>query len=127
MELNQIGGRPRGAGGRPRAIAERLDGGSDPVGIGRDERELFAINLDSFAIDVGGNLAIGAGRDAGNLREPEVSVAELGVLADEIIGVDTADAGVVLAELLPGEAEVVEHLGIANLFETLSAGSRATA
>ena len=38
-----------------------------------------------------------------------------------------ADAGIFLAKFLPGEAEVVEHFGIADLAEALGTGSRATA
>ena len=38
-----------------------------------------------------------------------------------------ADAGIVLAEFVPGEAEVVEHFGIADLAKALGAGRRATA
>ena len=38
-----------------------------------------------------------------------------------------ADAGVVLAELFPGEAERVEHVGVADLLEALGAGGGAPA
>ena len=127
LELDQIGGRPPSRGGGAGAIAQRLNGSANTAGIGRSEREFLAIDLDGFAIDVGGNLAVGAGGDAGYFRETEVGVAELGVLTDEAIGVLAADAGIFLAKFVPGEAEVVEHFGIADLAETLSAGSRATA
>jgi hypothetical protein len=76
---------------------------------------------------VAGDLLEALGRDGGNLRETEVGVAELVVLADEAIGVGTADAGAVLAKLIPGEAEVVEHMRIADLLETLRARRRTTA
>ena len=127
LQLDQIGRRPDGGRRRPRPAAQGLNGGANPAGIGGGEGEFLAIDLDGFAVDVGGNLAIGAGRDTGDFGEAEVGVAELGVLADEAIGVRTADAGILFAEFLPGEAEVIEHLGIANLFEALSAGGGAIA
>ena len=119
LELDQIGGRAARSGGGTSAIAQRLNGGANADGVGRGERELLAIDVDGFAVDMGGDLAVGAGGDAGDFGEAEVGIAELGVLA--------ADAGVILAELVPGEAEVVEHFGIADLAEALGAGGRATA
>src|SRR5437588_7276865 len=83
LELDHIGGRPGNRGGRPGAIAERLNGGANAAGIGGGERELLAIDLDGFAVDVGGDLPVGTSGDAGDFGETEVGVAELGVLTDE--------------------------------------------
>jgi hypothetical protein len=74
-----------------------------------------------------GDLLEALRRDAGNFRETEISIAELIVPTDEGIGVWQADAGVVLAKLFPSGAEVVGQVGVADLFETLSARRRTTA
>jgi hypothetical protein len=69
----------------------------------------------------------GFGRDASDFGEAEVGVAELIVLLDEMIGMAAADAGVFGAEFVPGEAEGIEHAGVADLLEALGAGCGATA
>ena len=63
----------------------------------------------------------------GNFREAEIGIAELLVLADQAVGMGTADAGIVLAKFFPGEREIVEHFGIADLLEALSARRGTTA
>ena len=127
LEFDEVGRRPGGGGGRPRPAKQGVNGNANPAGIGRNELNFLAIDLEGFIVDVGGDAAVVAGRDAGDFGEAEVRVAELGVLADEAIGMGAADAGVIFAEFLPGEAEVVEYFGIANLFEALSARGGATA
>ena len=44
-----------------------------------------------------------------------------------VSGVTAADAGMEGAELFPGEPEIVEHVGIADLLEALGAGGGAPA
>jgi hypothetical protein len=95
--------------------------------IFRSERELLALDFEGIVIEVAGDFLKGLGGDAGDFGKAEVGVAELIVLKDEVVGVAAGDAGAVLAELLPGEAEVIQHAGIADLPEALGAGRRATA
>lgn len=108
-------------------VAQGVNRGASLGGIFRDELEMLAIDIDRVAIDVTGDLLKGFGRDADDFGEPEVEVAKAIVLADEVIGVAVADAGIVVAELFPGEAEVIEHAGVAHLLEALSASRGATA
>ena len=107
-------------------VAEGLDGGAEARRIFRSERNFLALDLEGVGIDMGGDFAEGFGGDAGDFGEAKVGVAELLVLLDEVIGVAAADAGVLGAELVPGEAEVVEHVGVADLLEALGAGRGAT-
>ena len=127
LELDEIGGRPGIRGGGAGAMAQRLNGGANAAGVGGGEREFFAVDFDGFTVDVSGDLPEGAGGNARDFREPEVGVAELGVLTDETIGMRPADAGILFTEFLPRQAEVIEHLGITNLLETLGAGGGAIA
>ena len=122
LQLDDIGGGPRRGCGRPRPIAQGVNGGANAVGVGGDQGEFFAIDLNGFAVDARDNLPVHAGRDAGDFGEPEVGVAELGVLTNEAVGMRAADTGILFAEFVPGEAEVVENLRIADLLEALSAG-----
>ena len=78
LELDEIGGRAGVRGGGAGAIAQRLNSGANTAGIGRGEREPLTIDLDGFALDMGSDLPVGAGGDAGDFREPEVGVAESG-------------------------------------------------
>ena len=120
-QLDDVGGRPRG-GGMLRLAAERLDGGADAGRIFGSEGERLAIDIDGVGGDLRGDLLKGFGRDGGDFGEAEVGVAEALVLVDEVIGVTAADAGVEGAEFVPGEAEVVEHVGVADLLQALGAG-----
>ena len=130
-ELDDVGGRTRGRGWMAHLVAERVNGGANPGGIFGNEREFFAIDFEGVGAvagnDATGDLPEGLGRDAGDFGEAEVRVAELIVLLDEVIGVAAAEAGAIGAELVPGEAEVIEDAGIADVFETLGAGGGATA
>src|SRR5690348_6716396 len=124
LELDDAG---RRAFGRAAHLeAQTLNGGANFGGIFRNERQLLAIYFESVDLDVTGDLLKGFGRDAGDFREAEVRVAELSILLDEVIRMAPAEAGIVGAELFPGEAEVIEHAGVADVFEALSAGRGAT-
>ena len=91
------------------------------------ERNFLAVDIERGAIDMLGDLAVGFGRDAGDFGKAEIGVAELIVLADEVIGVAAADTSLVVTELVPGEAEVIEQVGIADLFEAQGASRGAAA
>jgi hypothetical protein len=125
-EFDEVGGRTCGRGRRTHPVAQALDGGADLGSIFRNQRELLALEFEDVAAVAGnhvtGDLLEGFGRDAGDFGEAEIGVAELIVLQDEVIGVAATDVSVVVAELFPGEAEVIEHVGIADLFEARGAG-----
>ena len=127
LQFGDTGGRARGRRRMAHLVAEGLDGGAEARRIFRSERNFLALDLEGVVIDMRGDFAEGFGRDSGDFGEAEVGVAELLVLLDEVIGVAAADAGVVGAELVPGETEVVEHVGVADLLEALGAGRGATA
>ena len=75
-----------GAAGFVALLAHLLNGGADAGGIGESQFDLLAVDGDGVALHFGGDLAVGLGGDAGDLREAEVIIAELVELADEGVG-----------------------------------------
>jgi hypothetical protein len=130
-KLDDVGGSTGGGGRMAHLVAQRLDGGANLGGVFGDERELLTFDFEDVGAVVQsqmtGDLLEGFGRDPGHFGETEIRVAEVPILLDEVIGVAAAEAGVLGAELVPGETEVIEEARFAHLLEARGAGCRATA
>src|ERR1035437_6329152 len=114
-----------GAGLGLRLGAHRLEGGGDLAAVLADQRDAFAIALDALVRDRPGDQPVGRLRDWHHVGEAEVIPAELLQAMNLPVGVNPADAGMLPAELLPGEPELLVLAAIANGFQALGVGSRA--
>ena len=116
-----------GAAGFVAFLAHLLNGGADAGGIGESQFDLLAVDGDGVALHFGGDLAVGFGGDAGDLREAEVIIAELVELADEGVGALATHAGMLQAEFLPGESESFIDAGLFDFLEGGGLGGGALA
>ena len=107
--------------------AEVLDAGADFGDVLRGDGDVLAIELDGFLVDAIGDAPIELGRDAGDVAKPVVDFAELLEIANQLICVGAADAGMLGAELVPGQAEFLIGAGAADFAEALSARGGALA
>jgi hypothetical protein len=107
------------------SVAKHGDSSLNLDGILAGDGDLFTAEFDRAIDDGGHDFAISGGRDGDDVGELEVGCAELGELANEPVGLGEADASLLGAEFLPGEAEGFVSFGIADLLEAGDAGGRA--
>ena len=79
----------------------------------------MAFELDGIAVDGGGDGAVGGFGDVEDFREAKIGVAELLQVANQLVGVSAADAGVLGAEFIPSDAERFIEALAANGLEAL--------
>ncbi len=105
--------------------AERADGLTDSGGVFRSDRNGLAAELDGFPLHYGLHRAVGLGRDPDDFGEAEIGGSELLEPANNLVGVRAAGAGMLLAELLPGEVQGFVKTVFADAGQALGLGRRA--
>lgn len=97
--------------------AEVVDGFADAGGIFGDDGDPIAGDFEAVVMDLGLEMAVGFRREGDDVGELEVDVAELLAVADDGFDALVGEAGVLEAELFPGEAEEFVVAGLPDLFE----------
>src|SRR5439155_7408846 len=87
--------------------AHRLHGRRDSLAIPWRQWDALAVQFESSFRDRAGDQTVGLRRDRHHLAEAEVVRAELFQVVNLAVGLNTADAGVLLAGFLPREAELL--------------------
>ena len=85
----------------------------------------LAAGLDGFPLQGGLHGAVGLGRDPDDLGEAEIGGSELLEPANDLVGVCAAGAGMLLAELIPGEVQGFVKTVFADAGQALGLGRRA--
>lgn len=121
-EFDDMGGDAELVVDAPDFFAKAGDAGADLVGVVGGEGDLLAIEFNGLGVDAVGEMAEGVGRDADDGAEAEVGFAEFVDAANEGFGGDAGDAGVLDAELFPGEPERFIGAGLVDLAEGYGLG-----